>query len=353
MPLVDDRGRLFGRLNVVDAVLGILAISLIPLGAASYGLFRTLPPDLHAVVPAAVVAGPNLRLKIRGANLRPYMRVSIGNIQGRSFLFLNTTEAEVEIGDVPPGVYDVVLYDATQEQARLPKALTIAPSALPDSQTIVVGTIANLTAAQAATIKTGMVLAGVGEVLATGRPVPQRIRIMAGNRIVEIPLNQAQQVPVTVRVNCYVRTAQGQPECAGGGVALRPLALMFIETPMGTLPFQVDQVRSVEPLEPVRVTVRFSGEPGVLAHIAKGDTDAVAASNELAATATVDTAGPAGSGHREVDLVVQAQRSAAGWFYGDGPLRLGGAFVFRTPVYEAQGQVIRLSPPFKPEPATR
>ena len=77
------------------------------------------------------------------------------------------------------------------------------------------------------------------------------------------------------------------------------------------------------------------------------------ASNELAATATVDTAGPAGVGQREVDLVVQAQRSAAGWLYGEGPLRMGGGFVFRTPVYEAQGQVIRVSPPFKPEPAAK
>jgi hypothetical protein len=351
MPLVDDRGRLFGRLNVVDAVLGVLALSLIPLGIASYTLFRTPPPVLSAVEPVTIVSDAKLRITVRGANLRPYMRVSLGNYQGRSFLFLNTTEAEVEFADVPPGVYDVVLYDVTQEQARLPKALTISPSALPNSQAIVVGTIANLTAAQAASIKAGMVFTGVGEVLAAGKPARQSTRILAGNRVVEIPLDQAMQVPVTLRLNCYVRTAQGQPECAGAGVALRPLALLFIETPLGTLPFQVEQVRSTVPLEAVRVTVRFAGDPGVLAHIAKGDTDAGVARNELAATATVDSVAPAGSSQREVELVVQAQKSASGWAYGDGPLRLGGVFVFRTPIYEAQGQVIRLTPPFKPEPA--
>jgi hypothetical protein len=110
-------------------------------------------------------------------------------------------------------------------------------------------------------------------------------------------------------------------------------------------------VRSTAPLEAVRVTVRFAGDPGVLAHIAKGDTDSGVARNELAATATVDSVAPAGSSQREVELVVQAQKSASGWAYGDGPLRLGGVFVFRTPIYEAQGQVIRLTPPFKPEPA--
>jgi hypothetical protein len=348
MPLVDDRGRLFGRLNVVDAVLVVLALSLVPLGIASYTLFRTPPPVLSAVSPATTISDSRLRVTVRGENLRPYMRVSLGNYQGRSFHFLNTTEAEVEFADVPPGVYDVVLYDVTQEQARLPKAMTITPSALPDSQAIVVGTIANLTAAQAATIKPGMVFTGVGEVLAIGKPAKQSTRVLAGNRIVEIPLDQAMQVPVTIRLSCYVRTAQGQPECAGAGVALRPLALLFIETPMGTLPLQVEQVRSLAPLEPVRVTVRFSGDPGVLAHITKGDTDASATGNELAATATVDTAGSTGTSQREVDLVVQAQRSASGWVYGDGPLRLGGVFVFRTAAYEAQGHVIRLTPPFTP-----
>ena len=85
-------------------------------------------------------------------NLRPYMRVSLDKYQGQSFLFRDATEAEVEIRDVPPGVYDVVLFDYSQERARLPKAFRIDPSPLPDAKVVVVGTFGNLPPGQAARI---------------------------------------------------------------------------------------------------------------------------------------------------------------------------------------------------------
>ncbi len=345
MAIVDEQGRLFGRLNLLDAIVALVILGLIPLAYGSYVLFRTPLPRLTTVEPQTLTYAPNLRVKIRGENLRPYMRVSFGNHQGQTFLFNDTTEAEVDLREVPPGVYDVVLYDYSQERSRLPRALTIAPSALPDAKMIVVGTFGNLKPDRVAGITVGMVIPGVGEVIAVGKPVPQVTRVFARPGTVEIPAPGATMVPATLRMGCWVRSNQGQPECVGADVSLQPTTLMFLTTPLGTLPFQVDQVRGLQPIEPVQVTVRFNGHPGVLSRIKKGDVDLGDVMNELSANGTVvDVASQGDPSARDVRLVVQAQRGTSGWTYAVAPLRLGGLFTLRTPLYELTGTVIQLSP---------
>ena len=96
-------------------------------------------------------------------------------------------------------------------------------------------------------------------------------------------------IPAVLRMSCFVRSNQGQPECVGGGFSVQPATLLFFDMPFGKVPFQIDQVRSLQPLEPVRVTVRFSGDPRVLAQIAAGDRDFGDVRNELSATATIDS----------------------------------------------------------------
>ena len=51
MTIVDRDGRLFGRLNLLDAILMVLAFGLVPLGYGAYVLFRTPTPRLMAVEP--------------------------------------------------------------------------------------------------------------------------------------------------------------------------------------------------------------------------------------------------------------------------------------------------------------
>ena len=55
------------------------------------------------------------------------MRVSFNTVQGRTFMIGSTETADVDLPDLEPGTYDVVLYDYAQEVDRLPKALTILP----------------------------------------------------------------------------------------------------------------------------------------------------------------------------------------------------------------------------------
>src|SRR5215218_10431037 len=139
MAMVDQQGRLFGRFNLVDAVVAVFVLGLIPLLYGAAVLFRTPPPKLTSIEPSSLASGGGQRVTIHGENLRPYMRVSFGNNQGRSFLFKSINEAQIELNDMSPGVYDVVLYDVAQEQSRLAQAFTVLASALPPTKVIMVG----------------------------------------------------------------------------------------------------------------------------------------------------------------------------------------------------------------------
>ncbi len=129
MAIVDDRGRIGGRVNLIDAVAAFLILVLIPVAFGAYLLFRTPPATLTAISPARLYQGANLRVEVQGENLRPFMRVRFDTLQGRSFMIGGTRGAMVDLPDLDPGVYDVVLYDYMQEVSRLPKALTILPLA--------------------------------------------------------------------------------------------------------------------------------------------------------------------------------------------------------------------------------
>lgn len=340
MAIVDERGRLFGRLNLFDAIVAVLVLWMIPLAYGGFLLFRAKPPQLTAIEPTTLVYGRNMRIRVRGTNLAPYLRVSVGNYQGMTFKFNDTTDADVDLPDVPPGVYDVVLYDNVQERHRMPTALTIAPSALPDTKMVLVGTFGNLTVEQAAQIKPGLSIEGLGQVEQVGQPRPQRQRVFVRPVMVETPIADVQMVAATLRISCFVRSNQGQPECVGGGSSVQPTTLLFLSLPFGTTPFQIDQVRSVQPLEAVMVTVRFSGDPRVLAQLRVGDADFGDVRNELSSTARIESLGPAGAGWREARLTLQAQRGADGWLYANLPLRLGSTFTVRNARYEATGTVV-------------
>ena len=345
MAIVDQQGRLFGRLNLLDAIVALLVLGLVPLSYGAYLLFRTPLPVLTSVTPAELTLGPKLRFSVQGRDLKPYMRISLGTAQGHSFLFKDTTEAEIEVRGVAPGVYDVVLYDHAQERSRLPKALTIHPSALPDAQVIVAGMFGNLKPEQVSGLAVGLVIDGVGQVVAVGKAVPHVARIFSSPQYVEVPVPNALMVPVIMRMGCWVRAEQGQPECVANSVGLHPLGplgLLFLPTPMGTLPFQVGQVRGIQPLVSLDITVRFTGALEALAQLKVGDRDLGEVPNELSIGGTV-TGVTGGGSSRDARLTVQGQQGTSGWIYANSPLRIGSSFTLRTPGYQLTGTVVRVS----------
>ncbi len=345
MAIVDQQGRLFGRLNLLDAIVALLVLGLVPLSYGAYLLFRTPLPVLTSVTPAELTLGPRLRFSVQGRDQKPYMRISLGTAQGHSFLFKDTTEAEIEVRGVAPGVYDVVLYDHAQERSRLPKALTIHPSALPDAQVIVAGMFGNLKPEQVSGLAVGLVIDGVGQVVAVGKAVPHVARIFSSPQYVEVPVPNALMVPVIMRMGCWVRAEQGQPECVANSVGLHPLGplgLLFLPTPMGTLPFQVGQVRGIQPLVSLDITVRFTGALEALAQLKVGDRDLGEVPNELSIGGTV-TGVTGGGSSRDARLTVQGQQGTSGWIYANSPLRIGSSFTLRTPGYQLTGTVVRVS----------
>ena len=259
MALVDDSGRLFGRWNLLDVAVMVVIAGLIPLGYAAYLLFRQPPPRLLSVAPTSSEQANELHLSIKGENLRPYMRVSVGTYQGRDFRFLNTGSAEVQFAFIPPGVYDVILFDEAQERTRLSNALTITPSGLPATEVVAIGAFGNLDAASASKLVAGMEIAGGGRILAVGRTGPDMTKLFAGSLTVAVPVPNALQLPAAVLLKCYLRTQRGTPYCVIDETTIAPPSILKLTTPVGAMPFQVEQVRGPAPVEPKPVDVRLTG----------------------------------------------------------------------------------------------
>ena len=347
MPIVDANGRLFGRFNLFDALVGVFVIVLIPLGYGAYALFKPPEPVITSVEPSTLVIGNNMQVTINGTNLRPYLRVSFDTLQGKTFLFASTTRAEVELNAMPPGTYDVILYDNRQERARLPKAFTLVepPKAVMPSQVRAVGRFTGLLPEQAAKITQGLKISAQEEVLAAGKPRPARPKVLESSSGASIAATVPQrlEVPVIVRLNCEVRAPGGPPRCFVGDVPVQPQFIAIVQTPAGALPLQIDEVQTDDPITPVRMIVQFGGAAELLAAMKPGDHDQVLDDNELASAARVVAADGVSGNTRRATISVGAQQTASGWVFQGDPLRAGRAFVFRTLHYELVGTVVAIS----------
>ncbi|MEO7158288.1 MAG: IPT/TIG domain-containing protein [Vicinamibacterales bacterium] len=353
MAMVDAEGRVFGRWNVVDAAVVVFVLGLIPLLYGAAMLFREPVPALRSVEPAVLPAGPNGRVTIKGENFRPYMRVSFGANQGANFKFKSVNEAEIDLHEMAPGVYDVVLYDVAQEQSRLPKAFTILPSPLPAMRVTLVGVFGNLDAERAKTLKVGDVIDGVGTIRALGEPMPAQLRVNSNGLTVDIPVDKAFMLPAEVESPCDVGNQTGAPYCIANTTSLQASVLMMGRHGSGALPFQIDQVRSLAPLEHVEVVATLIAVPTVIAQIRKGDVDFGAFTNPLATGATVIEVANTRRYNDEllqadVKLDLKAERGPNGWLYIGVPLRAGADFSLRTARYQASGRVLSIRPEWTP-----
>lgn len=348
MALVDDQGRVFGRWNLVDALVVLVVVGLMPLAYGAYALFRTPPPRILAVEPNQLLYGPNLQVTIRGEHLRPYMRITIDDKQAMNFLFHSDTTAVVDLGDVSPGTFDVVLYDYAQERARLPKALTILPLPLPSAHVDVVGAFRNLPVTALPPFKEGLELGKIGVIRKVGQPLSSIIRATTSAGTVEIPFPDTVDLPLVVRVGCYLKDTGGKLQCVGGGVALDRNSVIMMPTPVGQLAFQIDQLLSAVDLVAVEARVRFAGEADVLALVKPGDVDISVARNPLAAGARVvavgDLRGGGSTSSREATLRVPVQPGVTGWRYAGEDFRIGSAMSFVTIGYSTDGVVLRVTP---------
>ena len=254
MAVVDDRGRIGGTVNLIDAVIAVVVLGLIPVAFGAYLLFRTPPPKLLAVSPATLNQGGNLRVTITGQNLRPFMRVTFDTIQGQSFLIGNTTFAIVELPDLKPGTYDVKLWDYRQELASLPKALTILPLApTPTMAMQVKGTFKGLSSDRMNAIKVGDKFPPNGDAVATvvsvGTARPSAMQVRAGEAMLTVPIGGQTDLQAELRVQCFaVSNPDGTVRCAVSGpvqqLDVAPGSILQLSGTNGWLPFQISEVVS-------------------------------------------------------------------------------------------------------------
>jgi hypothetical protein len=148
---VDQDGRVFGRFNLFDAVIGAMLLAMVALSAVGYRLLRApLAPTIATVTPATLKVGPDLRVVVKGENLLPYMRVFVqrtskpaavmhdidpgshfdnyvlANGAQARFLVESTELAEVRLPDgLLPGAYDLVLYNEANIVAVRQAAFTV------------------------------------------------------------------------------------------------------------------------------------------------------------------------------------------------------------------------------------
>jgi hypothetical protein len=252
-----DRGRARGRVNLIDAVTAVLILVLIPMAFGAYLLFRTPPAKLTGVFPATLYQGPGLHVEVVGENLRPFMRVSIGTQQGRTFEIDGTRGAMIALPELAPGVYDLVLYDYMQEVGRLPKALTILPlTPTPTIELEVTGAFKGLSSDRVKSVKAGDRFPpsgdAVAEVLSVGAAAPSEVSLRAGATSLRVPMPGQTDLAAVLRVKCSVTpSADGSLRCSFAGPTqpadVAPGSALSLATSNGWAMFQIDQVRTATP----------------------------------------------------------------------------------------------------------
>ena len=366
MSIIDDRGRLFGRFNLVDAAVGVLFLALLPAAYGAYLLFKEPLPTLTGVYPNVLREGPNLQVEVRGTNFRPYMRVSFNGLQGRTFLFNSPTSAVVQLADLPPGKYDVILYDYMQEVARMPGGFTLERQPAPPMIVVdVSGFLTSLNADQVKQLGPGHRFpeagAAAAEILTVGAAQREELHIRTGDKsTLTIPVDGPLQLPVRLRTNCFIETTtDGALRCTVAGIPLGPDANVRYPALGTSMNLRVSDVHYPGRSRTATVRVRFVVSPDVLARLKNADQDLGARAHPAGEMATLVSFSERGEGSAsmlrdervrqvtpgrlvivEAVLTVPVQESALGWMYKDALVKAGAPFSFETVSYTMDGGVI-------------
>ena len=340
MSIVDERGRVFGAINLVDAAVVLFLAALLPVGYGAYLLFKPTQPTIESVTAVDLgreelrVANGSViaqKLKIRGTGFNPLLRAQVGDRPALAFVFENPNSADVLVGDMPAGEYDLVLLDGVQAVARANGAAKIRHSAGTTVQTV--GRFIALTPQQAQTLrpghKSGDVIRGGFEVVAIGAPRPAHDQIRLGASGIEIP-SAASEWPAVLLVRCDgAGTA-----CYVGGVSLvtGPPVSVVLD---GGVRFNIDELLPITPPARAHLQVRFTGPQVALMQV--GDRDTLLDSR--AAVVTAIGTRDANSAMATLDLGVDP--SSSGWSYRGQSVLPGATVRIVTNRYQAKGIVAR------------
>jgi hypothetical protein len=250
MPVIDPEGRVFGRFNLIDALLVFLVLLALPAAYGAHVLFRDPPATVVRVSPAAVEQGATRLIEIEGEYLRPYMRVSFGQQQAGSFQYYGPNQAFVPApSQLDPGTYDVVLYDYMREVSRLPGAFTVSGPVRPPSINLRMrGAFIGLTQDAIGLLTAGRPMNATEGVTAViekheaARPSVARVRV-SDETTVTVAMPDQLELPATIIVSCPTHIGPGGAlRCATAGVTFAPDMHLSFQGPSGLLLFRIDAI---------------------------------------------------------------------------------------------------------------
>jgi hypothetical protein len=287
--VIDDRGRLFGKVNLIDAAVGAFVLLLIPLAYAAFLLFRLPAPTIESLQPAAVPDHTPVAITIHGQNLRPYLRARFGRMAAEFFL-QSPSLAEIKVPALPAGTYDLELYDESNRILLKPAALTVGTASTMTLEAV--GSFVGLPGDAAALIAVGTrfpVRYGngepVAEVLALRPPESAIRRVKIAPSTFAAAAVGPSLVPAILRINCAV----GGDVCTVDGTALAEGATIVLPLAAGgarpngpgQLHFAINQIfpAGFHAAFPAIVTarIRFVAEPELARMVKVGDVDVSAA----------------------------------------------------------------------------
>jgi hypothetical protein len=362
MTILDERGRLFHRINVVDAAVVALIVLMLPIGYAAYLLFRPMPVRLDRVEPAVIEAGLTPRLKVSGEHFRPFMRAQIGDQQLHTFAVDSPVSASAELPALAPGTYSLRLYTEAETLTVLQNALTVRERTKPVAVTVrIIGAFVGLTAEHVAELKAGRKFPVSGdplvEVVSVEPARPDVRRLRSGDIWVSARAD-AVEVPAVLRGFCIVFDTPSR--CRIGDTPLVPGATVPLA---GWGSFFVDEIRGDGPPQRVDLDVRFVVSAEKAATMKVGDVDTTLVGGAYRASlvqlgkrqpAMVTTTEPLGAGATITEdqdgmvSVLGTVRASAdvmpvGLDYRGQSLKIGLPFVFDTPDYLARGTIVRVT----------
>ena len=365
MPLIDERGRLFGRMNLIDALVVVVALVLIPVAYTGFLLFRTPAPRITAVEPAEVALGQEMRVKVKGTGLRSLFRANIGETPANAYLFENEQSADVLFSHVGPGKYDLALYDGVQEVARVRNAVTVVPPAAPPFTKVrITGVLVGLDEARAHQIVRGERFpssgSAVSEILALGSPRPDERWIKTADSNIAVPEGTSVQVPVVLRTECQL---VDRIECRIAGSSIAAGSIVPLPGTNGELRLLVDTVRPDADPQAGEVIVRVVTTPELAGLIKVGDRDDATGVDAGQATIAAILNRQAVAGERATrlsdtspELMVESKipdrfvslelmmrigldRAGGGWRYKGQPIKVGAPLLFSTGLYAVRGSI--------------
>ena len=352
MSMIDDKGRLFGRVNIVDASVVLFLVFLIPLAYGTALLFRPAMPRIESVgrvditnEERRIVGGGSLltaKLKVKGTAFNPMLRASVGGAPALAFVFENPNSADVLVGQVPPGAHDLVLFDGVQEVARAKGAVVIDT---PSTRVIrAEGWLTNLDPAVADALKVGASFppdSALHEIAEIGPAQPARSRLRLAGLDADMPIEGRVERRVVILVHCDPQGADfrtGQEPCTVGGQPVLGAAPMSVVMPGPVaIGFAIEEL--FPPTAPRRARVRVALDASAdTAGIKPGDRDALL-DGRAAMVASAQG--------RVVTLDLGLDDSRDGWRYRGHVVKPGAVFAFATERYEASGRIesVTLSAP--------